>query len=257
MPSVRIAKGLNLSYREAGSGDRVLLLIHGNVASSAWWERAIALLPAGVKVYAPDLRSCGDSDRFEGDWTIQDLADDIAQFAAAVGIASATVVGHSLGGSIAQQLAVAHPALVERLFLINSAPPSGLQLPEAQYAQIKGMAQQPELVKMILGAMAPTAPRDEFWEFIATESVTKSLDAWLPNGYALFHKNLVNQVAEIRVPVLILYGEKDMLVTRAMAEQTQQQIPGSVLETWPDVGHSAPVEAPERFVQRLLAWMAH
>lgn len=256
MPTVQIANGLNLFYRESGSGPRTLLLIHGNVASSVWWERVMALLPAGVKAYAPDLRTCGDSQGVEGPWTMHDLAEDLYQFTRAVGIEKATVVGHSLGGSIAQQLTVEHPELVERLVLVNSAGPAGLQVPEATYTFIDSVWQQPEMVKKVLGPMAPTAPQDEFYDRILTESATRCTSGWARNGRALAGMNLVSEAAGIKAPVLILYGEKDMLVTREMAERTQQQIPGSVLETYPEVGHSVVVEDPERFTRRLVEFMA-
>ncbi|MFZ5816129.1 MAG: alpha/beta fold hydrolase [Bacillota bacterium] len=255
MPTVRIAKGLNLFYRESGSGDRVLLLIHGNVASSVWWERVMALLPAGLKAYAPDLRGCGDSEKPEGAWGMHDLADDIFQFAQAVGIGRATVVGHSLGGAIAQQLAVEHPELVERLLLLNSAEPAGLRVPEATYAQIEAIRNQPEIVKAALGAMAPTAPKDPFLARVLEESAAKSTGAWARNGQALEAMNLVDEVGRLQMPVLLLYGEKDLLVTREMQERMHRQIPTSVLECWPEVGHSANVEDPERFVRRLVAFM--
>ena len=255
MPSVQIAKGLNLFYRESGSGDRVLLLIHGNLASSIWWERVMELLPAGIKAYAPDLRGYGDSDKPEAEWSMHDLADDIYRFARAVGIERATVVGHSMGGGVAQQLTVEHPELVERLVLLNSAEPAGLQTPPEKYAQIEAMARQPEMVKMVLGMMAPTAPKDEFYARVMEESVAKSTGSWVRGGYALDRMNLVEEVGAITAPVLILFGQKDILITPEMMERTHRQIPGSVLEIWPEVGHSANLEDPERLTQRLLAFM--
>jgi len=255
MPVVTLPSGLNIFYRESGSGDRTLLLIHGNVSSSIWWEKVMALLPAGVKVYAPDLRNCGDSGHTEPNWSMHDLAHDIFQFTQVVGIRRATVVGHSLGGAVAQQLTVEHPDLVERLLLLNSAEPAGLQTSDAAYAQIEAIRNNPTVVKMALVAMAPTAPKDEFLTTILEESATKSTSGWIQNGRALQTMNLVADVAKIKVPVLIIRGAQDALVTAEMMERAHKQIPGSVLETWPEVGHSANVEAPERFTRRLVEFM--
>lgn len=255
MPTAKLAKGLNLFYRKSGSGDRTLLLIHGNNASSLWWEKVMALLPAGITAYAPDLRQCGDSDHPGGEWSMADLGDDIYQFTQAVGITKATVVGHSLGGAIAQQLTVDHPELVERVVLVNSAEPAGLVTPPDRYAQLAFAITQPQILKMALGAMMPSAPKDEFYERVLEESAAKSATALIPNGHALDKMNLVKEVAGIKVPVLILYGQKDALITPEMMERAHQQIPGSVLEMWPEVGHSAIVEDPERFTRRLLAFM--
>lgn len=255
MPTVKIAKGLNLFYRKSGTGDRILLLVHGNNATSLWWERVMGLLPEGITAYAPDLRQCGDSDHPGGEWSMADLADDIYQFTQAVGIKRATVVGHSLGGGIVQQLTVDHPELVERMVMVNSAEPAGLVTPPDRYAQLAYAITQPQILKMALGAMMPSAPKDEFYERVLEESAAKSATALIPNGHALDNMNLVKEVAGIKVPVLILYGQQDQLITMEMMQRANQQIPGSVLECWPKVGHSAIVEDPERFTKRLLAFM--
>lgn len=253
MPSIQLKNGLNMCYRESGAGDRVWLFIHGNVASSRWWEKVMAELPAGVRAVAPDLRGCGDSDKPDGHWSMADLGDDVYQFTQALGIRRAAVIGHSLGGSVALQLAVDHPDLISHLVVINSAPADGLQLPEASYAQVEQFAKSPDITKAALGMMMPTAPKDQLYAQLLDDGV-KSAGAWLRNGYALRDMNLVAQAAALKVPALVLYGKQDALVTSEMAERTQAQIPGALLEMWPEIGHSAPVEAPQQLVQRIAAF---
>lgn len=255
MPTIQLPNGLTMFYRESGSGDRTLLLIHGNVASSRWWERVMAQLPAGVRALAPDLRGCGDSDKPEGAWSMADLADDVYQFAQAMGLARCTVVGHSLGGGVAQQLTVDHPELVERLVLVNSCEPAGLKTPTDKYAQLEVVVKTPDYLKMALASMMPTAPKDEFYELLMEDGVTKSAGAMVRNGHALDGMDLVEQVAAIQVPTLIIWGQQDPLISQEMMERAQRQIPGSLLEIWPEVGHSAPVEDPPRFAQRLVGFM--
>lgn len=252
MPTVQIKGGLHINYRESGSGSRNLLLIHGNTASSLWWERVMGLLPADTHAYAPDLRGCGDSDKPAQNWSIADLAEDMAQFMQAKGLGACPVVGHSLGGGVAMQLAVAHPELVTRLVLINSAPAEGLITPPERYSQLEFAVRMPDVLKMALAAMMPTAPKDEFYARLLEESVAKSADALIPNGHALDQMNLTEAAKGIKVPTLIIYGRKDMLVTFDMMERTRDTIPGALLESWEEIGHSAPVEAPERFTRRLV-----
>jgi branched-chain amino acid transport system permease protein len=256
MPAIRIPNGLQIFYREHGSGDRVVLFIHGNTASSLWWERTMANLPAGVRAVAPDLRGCGDSDKPAPPWSMADLAEDIYQFTQAIGLKRCAVVGHSLGGGVAQYLAVNHPDLVERLMLINSAPAEGLKTPAERYAQLEVAVKMPDVLKMALAAMMPTAPKDEYYTQLLEESIAKSAAALIPNGHALDEMDLTQQVQALKLPTLILYGQKDGLVTHDMMERTAKAIPGAVLEVWPEVGHSAPVEDPVRFTKRLVDFLA-
>lgn len=255
MPAVRIANGLKLFYREAGSGDRVVLLVHGNTASSVWYERVMERLPAGIRAIAPDLRGCGDTDHPDGEWSMAQLAEDLYQLTQTLGLTRFAVAGHSLGGSVALQLTVAHPESVSHLVLVNSAPADGLQTPPERYAQLEAMIKMPEVLKQVLTLMAPTAPQDEFLARVLEESVTKSATALVRNGRALELLDLVEQARSVTAPVLVLYGKMDGLITLEMAERLHRQIPGSVLEVWEGVGHSAIVEVPDRFAQRLAAFI--
>jgi len=255
MPAIRISNGLNIAYREAGSGDRVVLLIHGNTASSLWWERVMAALPAGTRAVAPDLRGCGDTDKPAEGWSMQDLADDVYAFTQALGLTGFAVVGHSLGGGVALHLTVAHPEAVEKLVLVNSAPAEGLKTPAERYARLEVAVSMPQVLKTVLAAMMPTAPMDEFYERLLEESFAKSAGALIRNGKALDRMDLTREAAGIRAPTLIIYGRKDMLVTLDMMERTRDTIPGAILEVWDEVGHSAPVEDPIRFSKRLVEFL--
>lgn len=247
MPTVALPNGMELFYREVGAGSQTLLLLHGNTASSLWWERVIPHLPGDWRILAPDLRGCGDSTKPEGEWTISELAADVALFLGAMGVESAVVVGHSLAGGITLQLAAEYPALVERMVLINSAPIDGLQLAPEAYVEV------PEAVlRYALGLMMPTAPKDEFYDRLVEESVTKSGPARIRHGRALYGMDLSGVAASMTQPTLVLWGAQDGLVNRAMAERTAAALPNAVLEVWEDVGHSAPVEAPDRLAKRIV-----
>ncbi|HLO02501.1 MAG TPA: alpha/beta hydrolase [Symbiobacteriaceae bacterium] len=247
MPLVQLSNGMELFYREAGAGERTLLLLHGNTASSLWWERVIPHLPSGWRILAPDLRGCGDSTKPAGEWTMSDLAQDVALFLGAMELDQAVIVGHSLAGGIALQVAAEYPALVERLVLINSAPIDGLRLGPEAYVEV------PEAVlRYALGLMMPTAPKDEFYERLVEESVTKSGPARIRHGRALYEMDLSGVASSLRQPTLVLWGAQDPLVTRAMMERMAAALPNAVLEVWEDVGHSAPVEAPERLATRIV-----
>lgn len=252
MPFEPIPGGPRLFYREAGAGDQPLLLIHGNLATSRWFEPLLAHLPTGIRAVAADSRGCGDSEKPEGPWRLADLAEDLHQLMQTLGHPRYAVLGHSLGGSVALELAVAHPEAVERVLLINAAPPEGLRLPEAFYAQMEALAATPAVLRAALAATAPSLAPSPFFEALLSETLAKSTGAWIRNSLALRDMDLRAQAGRLAMPVRILYGALDRLVTLEMAESTRRQIPGATLEVWPEVGHSIPVEAP----QRLARWVA-
>lgn len=257
MPIVQLANGLQISYRESGSGDRVILFVHGNSAFSLWWERVMNCLPAGWRAVAPDLRGCGDSEKPAQPWSWQELADDIYQFAEGLGLKRVILVGHSLGGTLAQQIAADHPKLVEKLVVINPGPPEGLHFDEVWYQRAAMLVNMPDMMKAALAATMPTAPKDEFYQRLLDESIAKSLGAWIPNTRALENTgDLPERVKSITAPTLIIYGKNDLITTLPMQEHLRDLIPGARLEVWEEIGHSAPAECPERLAQRIVAFVA-
>jgi pimeloyl-ACP methyl ester carboxylesterase len=257
MPGIQLANGLHLSYRESGSGDRVILFVHGNSAFSLWWERVMGSLPAGWRAVAPDLRGSGDSEKPVQPWSWQELAGDIAEFAEVLGLKQVTLVGHSLGGTLAQQVAADHPKLVERLILVNPGPPEGLHFDEVWYQRAAMLVKMPDMMKAALATTMPTAPKDEFYQRLLDESIAKSLTAWIPNTQALENTgDLPERVKGIAAPTLIIYGKNDLITTLPMQEHLRDLIPGCCLEVWDDIGHSAPAECPERLAQRIITFAA-
>src|SRR3954452_6405855 len=111
--------GHPVSYCTAGSGP-VLVLIHGITSSSRTWERVLPALAEHHTVIAPDLLGHGESAKPRGDYSLGAYASGIRDLLVALGHPRATVVGHSLGGGIAMQLAYQFPERVERLVLVNS-----------------------------------------------------------------------------------------------------------------------------------------
>src|SRR3989440_8324476 len=111
--------GHHVIYRIAGSGPPVVL-IHGMVNSSRHWESVALRLTDAYTVIAPDLIGHGDSATPRGDYSLGAHAASIRDLLAAIGVESATIVGHSLGGGVAVQVFYPFPPRTERLALISS-----------------------------------------------------------------------------------------------------------------------------------------
>src|SRR5438105_12618100 len=114
-----ILHGHRVSYRRAGWGP-VIVLIHGITGSSQTWEDVIEPLAENYTVVAPDLLGHGESAKPRGDYSLGAYASGIRDLLAALGHDRATVVGHSLGGGIAMQMAYQFPERVDRLVLVSS-----------------------------------------------------------------------------------------------------------------------------------------
>lgn len=121
MPHVEL-DGLRLYYERAGSGDPELLLVHGWCCDHTAFKPQFDHFSHAHTVTALDLRGCGRSDRPVKGYGIRDFTDDLARFCAAVGIAKPVVVGHSLGGMIAVELAAHHPSIARALVLVDPGP---------------------------------------------------------------------------------------------------------------------------------------
>src|SRR6059058_6115880 len=112
--------GNRVSYRSAGDGEEVVVLIHGITGSADTWAEVIPALAEEFTVLAPDLLGHGHSAKPRGDYSLGAYASGVRDLVAALGHDRATVVGHSLGGGIAMQLAYQFPERTNRLVLVSS-----------------------------------------------------------------------------------------------------------------------------------------
>src|SRR5262245_21069648 len=110
----KLSSGRALGYRTQGAGE-VIVLLHPIGVSSAFWSSTIARLPADYRALAVDLAGHGDSDTPAGEFSLDDLADDVIELVGSLGNGPCIVVGSSMGGMIAQGVALRSPELVRGL----------------------------------------------------------------------------------------------------------------------------------------------
>jgi pimeloyl-ACP methyl ester carboxylesterase len=266
---------LNIHYEQAGSGDTHLVLIHGNFASWRWWQPVFDRLPPGWRAYAPDLRGCGDTDRPDRGYTVEQLAVDLHHFTGALNLSPLHLVGHSLGGAVALQFALDWPERVRSLTLVAPSPAEGMPFSGAdptgpawlrslfnleRNASLAGLAvlhrllraggMDRRVLRQALARMLPTLSRDELDALVndaarmapqAVAGFVRALDTW----------NVESRLDRVDVPVAILVGGKDRLVPRSGLARTAERLARGRLVVWPDVGHAPQFERPGDFVRFL------
>ena len=257
-------------YRTAGSGP-VVLLIHGMAGSATTWKHVMPALSRDFTVVAPDLLGHGLSDKEPDDYSLGAFASLLRDLLVALGHERATVVGQSLGGGIAMQLAYQHPERCERLVLVGSGglgrevnpvlrlltfPGTDTLLRIASAAPVRSTALG---LASLFGraGMQPAPATDEFWrsyESLADAATRKAFLRTLravidPRGQAVSAVNRLHLAAEM--PTLILWGDSDPIIPLSHAFAAHEGIAGSRLEIFEGVGHYPHCEAPAQFVDIL------
>ena len=129
--SVLLPNGETMAYLKAGNGPQAILAVHGNYSSSLSYYRLLANPPSSFTIYAMDLRGYGDSSYHAPISSMKDFADDVISFADALEINSFGLIGWSLGGAVAMELACHYPTRVNHLALLSSAATWGYPLYDA------------------------------------------------------------------------------------------------------------------------------
>ena len=266
--------GHRVTYRRAGRGP-ALVLLHGITSSSATWDKVMAPLAKRFTVIAPDLMGHGLSAKPRGDYSLGAYASGVRDLLVAVGIDSATVVGHSLGGGVAMQFAYQYPEKVNRMVLVGSGglgrevhlmlrastlPGAGLALP------LLGSKPVRDVVGGVSGALARVglrASRDvvEIGRGIATLAQTDSRNAFLHTARAIMEPGGQRVSAADRLylaahlPTLLIWGERDSLIPVAHGRAAAELIPGSKLIVYPKAGHYPHRDEPAAFARALIRFV--
>jgi 3-oxoadipate enol-lactonase len=259
--SVAIPGG-QLHVEQAGSlgSERAVLLLHGFTLDTRMWDDQFLPLAAKARVIRCDLRGFGRSTLPAAPYV---HADDLAALLAALGVKKAQVVGLSAGGRVGIDLALKHPALVERLALLDTF--IGGHVPSAGYrdsfAAIIAKARGGDVpgAKLLWLAHPLFAPANEqplLAERLSLMVRWYSGFHWTqPNPEQPLAPPAVQRLGELKLPVLGLTGERDIEDVHAQARLLGQGVKGIVQRVIPGVGHMSNMEAPEAVNRELLAFL--
>ncbi len=272
MPDIQLTPQLNIHYLDPNpSGSPTVLLLHGLGATcESWGLQMPALVAAGYRPLAADGRGFGRSTLPRDAHRIREMADDMARLLAALGkttdaahgpaLEPVHVVGISMGGVLALQLALDQPQLVKKLTLVNtfaSLRPEKLSA-WAYFAtrlvmvHTLGLEAQARLVSRRL---FPDPAQAELRQIFESQVIQAD-----PRGYraamrALARFNVVKRLAEIRIPTLVISGAEDTTVPLKNQQVLVERIPGARHVIIAGAGHAVTAQAAERFNQELLQWL--
>lgn len=288
---IKLHNGETLAYYEQGSGDKTLLLIHGNLSSSTYYLPLFKELPSNIHTIAVDLRGFGDSTYLHKFGSLKELADDIALFVKALSLKKVIVTGWSLGGGVAMELAAHYPQLVEKLILINSTTHKGYPIFKKDatfkplvgqiYANAEEMANDPVQVKPVIDALQVnntgfmtyiydltiyTVNKPTIEDNVLYIAETMKQKCLPEADYALatlnmgntpnFYRSGDNTIIKIQCPVLHFWGTKDLTVPEYMVLENIEALKGqSTYIKFENCGHSPLVDKPKELGIEILKFM--
>lgn len=256
---VTIAPEVTLDWLEGGdpSGQPVLLL-HGYSDSLHSYRPLLAMPPAGLRLIALSHRGHGGSDKPASRYDAAELADDVARFMDALGIARAVLVGHSMSSQVAQRLAAHHPGRTQALILMGA------------FTTLKGHAEIEALRQVVEALDDPVDPafvRDFqqgtlarpvpswFFETIVGESLRVPAHVWRSALAAQMAQDSADYLPAIGAPTLVLWGDQDGVALRPQQQLLASGIADVRLKVYRGVGHSPHWEDPHRVAADMEAFL--
>ncbi len=265
MPLIK-AGSININYDTFGEGEPLLLIMGFGMPGAAWLP-TLPLL-TGFKCIYFDNRGTGFTDRPEAPYTIDDMADDASNLLEALGIARAKVMGVSMGGMIAQELALRHPGRIAKMVLgctTPGGPNAAMPAPDVIERLVAGsklMASDPErafdLIAPLLAPEEFIAAHPELKQMMAAgaklmpPTPPESIDRTIA-GIMTF--NAYDRLQQISCPVLVVHGDSDVLVPSANANILNERIPRAELFMIPGAGHAFQAADPLGITMRIAAWL--
>jgi pimeloyl-ACP methyl ester carboxylesterase len=241
-----VVNGIRLSVDVHGSGSPAVVFLHYWGGSSRTWKGVAGALKGNRQVVAPDLRGWGQSDPTAEHYALRDYAADIEGLVASLGLREYVLVGHSLGGKIAQLIASRRPQGLAGLVLVAPSPAEPLDLPEEALKAMEGAYTSQASVEGTIDFMLTHKPLTAAQRAQVIEDSLRGAPqakaAW-PRGTRC--ENIAEAVKSINVPTLVIAGEYDKVDSvDILRTHLLPYIAHARLHVVPETGHLSPLESP-------------
>ncbi len=269
MPTVCVATGLELFYRETCPPDRrggegePILWIMGLGNDHRGWAYQVPAFRDRFRCITYDNRDCGQSQLAEGPYTVADMAEDAVGLLDALGVEQAHVVGFSMGGAQAQELAVHHPERVRRLVLCNtysSRDERGAAIFRGRVLMREKLSPE-EYTRLLLPWVytvrdyARPGFIEQTVEALLNDPYPQSPDAFRRQVEATIAHDMEDRLGQIKAPTLLLFGEDDITTPLRFARALEAGIPNATLTLVPGAGHGLPWSHPGEFTRAVRAFL--
>jgi non-heme chloroperoxidase len=256
--NVTLPDGTRLEYEERGDPQGIpVLLLHGVTDSRRSWDPVLPHLPPSIRAVALSQRGHGDSDRPGSGYTIGQMAADAAAAIDALGLGPAVVVGHSMGTWVAERLAIDSPGLVRALVLAGAlgAPRQNAEAAAffEEMSLVPGPIDDQFAREFQLGTTERPLPEGLLDLFVA-ESLKLPPYLWRILCRHFLDIDLYEGLASVEAPALLVWGDRDALVTRAEQDRLVETIPQARLAVYEGTGHAVHWDEPQRFAAQLAAF---
>ena len=252
------ANGIELYYETAGAGEP-LLLLHGLGSSTRDWELQIPFFAQHFRVMAVDMRGHGRSAKPPGPYSVPLFAQDVVGFLDAMGETAVHVIGISMGGMIAFQLAVEAPHLIKKMVIVNSVPELAprnlkekLQIWQ-RYAIIRLMGMR-RMGEFLSKRLFPKPDQADIRARFVSRWAENDQRAYLAATQGLVGWRVTDRLGEIACPTLMISADEDYWPV-AEKEAYMARIKDGRFVVFTDSRHATPIDQTERFNQTVLDFL--
>ena len=269
-PVVRLAQESNITVLNKGKrvdvlenrSDEAVVFLHGWLMSPQIWAHSIAALSGKTRCIALWQPGHGKSSAPDYEFTMDEWSDLLVDTLDSLNINKAVLVGHSMGGMLSLETTFKYPERVKGLVLVDTQDEAWDKPRNDQWLQTVdtiAAAWGPETAPQVANLLMSQQFLDNnpAWTGAWTNEVTKyDLRGQSNLGRAIAHRQDYSlRTSEINVPVLIVHGTADQAITIDVARAMTERIPGAQFEEIPGTGHCPPLEAPEVFTKKLVAFL--
>jgi pimeloyl-ACP methyl ester carboxylesterase len=251
------SNGTRIHVTQRGNGDLALVFLHYYGGSARTWDAVADELADRYRVVATDHRGWGGSEAPADGYRIADLAADAEGVIEALQLRRYVLVGHSMGGKVAQLIASRRPEGLEGLVLVAPSPPSPMLLSDAERATLIGAYLTRESVEFVIDHVLTAKPLDvAYREQVIEDSLRGAPQAKAGWPDVAMREDITAATVSIDAPTIVISGELDQ-VDRVATLQAEllPRIPHAAMHVLPGTGHLSPLEAPAE-VARLIARFA-
>jgi pimeloyl-ACP methyl ester carboxylesterase len=255
------ANGIRMRYEIAGQGP-ALVLIHGFSDNLRMWYNQVPAFAAGRTVLTYDVRGFGETDK-RGPYSMDVFADDLGALLKSLGIASACILGYSMGGRVGLHLAFRRPDVVTGLVFANSGVGAKVT-PEREarwrmMMEVIGTGNREAIAEMMaVGSFSPDFKERDPATFQRYKAVKMEND---PSSYLeilqamMADTTQVDDLQRVSCPALVIAGEQDGFMDLALGRAMQAALPAANLAILP-AGHAAALEIPDAFNEAVLTFLS-